>query len=172
MDNGLAYFVRSAQRGEEVSSEHVLVFFVRFFFVVWWWWSLACQGSVSSSVHLSSFLLVFLANVVQGCCGASVFEVTCWFLPSVPSVAVLLQEQCFLRCGGTVQAWLLVWYCCLGKAFQRFMRSSMWNQRVLATLSLLASLRTNMRLMPAVAIHGRGSFNSATNVVGGQGTAT
>ena len=49
----------------------------------------------------------------------------------------------------------------------------MWNQRVSATLSLLGSLRTIMRLMPVVAIHGRGFFQfSATHVVGGQGTAT
>ena len=101
----------------------------RFFLCLkcWWWWSLACQGSVSSPTQFSRSLLLFLAHVVQECCGASDIQVTCWFLPSVPSVAVLLQVQCFLRCGGRVQAWLVVWYCCSGKAVQRFTRSSMWN---------------------------------------------
>ena len=73
MDNGLPYFVRSAQRGEEVSSEHVLVFFVRSFFVVWWWWSLACQGFC---LFFSSF--VQFSSRVFGERGAGVLRCLCF----------------------------------------------------------------------------------------------
>ena len=58
-----------------------------------------------------------------------------------------------------VQAWLLVQYCCWGKAVQTLMRSSMWNPLLLATTSLLAPLRPNMRLTPFAANDGRSSLS-------------